>query len=147
MEHYIGVDFHMQHSSVAVMDKDGTIKDERKLYHTDTQELVDYFSSFDKDTSVALEATRNWYWFVDLMQELELDVKLVHAKKARIIAESTIKTDKIDARVLAHLDRCNFLPRAYIADKETRAAREILRYYMGLPRSDDGLGRGHEAFS
>jgi transposase len=134
MEHYIGVDFHMQHSSVAVMDKDGAIKDERKLYHADTRELIDYFSSFDKDTSVALEATRNWYWFVDLLQELELNVKLVHAKKVRIIAESTIKTDKIDARILAHLDRCSFLPTAYIAGKETRSQRELLRYYMNLVR-------------
>lgn len=132
MRHYIGVDFHMQHSSVACMDKEGNVMDERKLYHTDKQELIDYFSSFDKDTSVALEATRNWYWFVDLLQELDLNVKLVHAKKARIIAESTIKTDKIDAKVLAHLDRCNFLPRAYIADKETRATRELLRYYMSM---------------
>ena len=134
MNHYIGVDFHMQHSSVAVMDKDGAIKDERKLYHTDTQGLISYFSSFDKDTSVALEATRNWYWFVDLIQEIGLDVKLVHAKKARIIAESTIKTDKIDARILAHLDRCDFLPTAYIAGKEIRSQRELLRYYMNLVR-------------
>lgn len=132
MRHYIGVDFHMQHSSVACMDKEGNIMDERKLYHTNRKEVIDYFSCFDKDTSVALEATRNWYWFVDCLQELNLNVKLVHAKKARIIAESTIKTDKLDARVLAHLNRSNFLPEAYIADKETRFNRELLRYYMSL---------------
>lgn len=132
MKHYIGVDFHLQHSSVANMDQEGNIVDERKLYHTDKRALLDYFSSFDKNTSVALEATRNWYWFVDLMQELDFDVKLVHAKKTRIIAESTIKTDKISARTLAHLDRCNFLPTAYIANKETRSSRELLRYYMSL---------------
>jgi transposase len=132
MRHYIGIDFHSQHSSVAVMDKEGSIMDERKLYHTDRKELIDYFSSFDKDTSVAIEATRNWYWLVDCLQDIGLNVKLVHAKKARIIAESTIKTDKLDARVLAHLDRSNFLPRAYIANKETRSNRELLRYYMSL---------------
>ena len=132
MKYYIGVDFHMQHYSVAVMDREGNVMDEKKLYHSDQKELFNYFSSFDKDTSVALEATRNWYWFVDSLQGIGLDVKLVHAKKARIIAESTIKTDKIDAKALAHLNRCNFLPVAYIADKDVRSLRELLRYYMSL---------------
>jgi transposase len=130
--YYIGVDFHKKHSSVAVMNKEGIIKDERKLYHADKEGLAKYFSSFGKQASVSIEATRNWYWFVDLLQSLSLKVKLVHAKKARIIAESTVKTDKIDARVLANLDRCNFLPQSYISNKKTRTMRELLRYYMSL---------------
>ena len=132
MSHYIGVDFHKQFSSLAVMDDKGDIMDERKLYHDNQPELVQYFSQFAPGTSVSLEATRNRYWLVDLLQELNLNVKLVHAKKARIIAESTIKTDKIDARILAHLDRCNFLPQAYIADHKTRSQRELLRYHLSL---------------
>lgn len=132
MKQYIGIDFHSQYSSVAVMNDKGRIMDERRLYHTDKKGFSDYFSSFEKGAPVAVEATRNWYWLVDCLQDLGLDVKLVHARKARIIAESTIKTDKIDARILAHLDRCDFLPRAYIADKETRSQRELLRYYMSL---------------
>lgn len=132
MQHYIGIDFHKQHSSVAVIDSSGNIIDERKLSHTDQKEFMDYFSCFTKGTHVSVEATRNWYWLIDALQGLELDVKLVHAKKTRIIAESTIKTDKIDAAILAHLDRCNFLPQAYIADKETRYTRELLRYRMNL---------------
>lgn len=134
MQYYIGIDFHLQHSSVALMDQKGRIMDERKLYHTDTKEFLNYFSSLPKNTSIAIEATRNWYWLVDCLQKLGHNVKLVHAKKARIIAESTIKTDKIDARALAQLDRCNFLPQAYIADNQTRCTRELLRYYMSLVR-------------
>jgi transposase len=114
------------------MNEEGKIKDERKVYHSDLRHLQKYFSSFRKGTGVSIEATRNWYWFVDFLEDLGLEAKLVHAKKARVIAESTIKTDKVDARTLAHLDRCNFLPQAYIADKKTRSRRELLRYYMGL---------------
>lgn len=132
MRHYIGIDFHKQFSSVAVMDEKGIIKDERKLHHDQPEELSAYFAQFDADDSVCLEATRNWYWMVDDLQKHGLNVKLVHAKKARIIAESTIKTDKIDARALAHLDRCNFLPQAYIANLQTRQERELLRYYISL---------------
>lgn len=114
------------------MDEKGKVIDERKLHHDQPEELTSYFSQFSRDTHVAVEATRNWYWLVDLLQEQGMNVKLVHAKKARIIAESTIKTDKIDARVLAHLDRCDFLPQAYIADPQTRSERELLRYHINL---------------
>ena len=132
MKHYIGVDFHLQHSSIAVMDQNGSLIDEQKLYHSEEDRLHKYFESLPKDSSVSLEATRNWYWIVDYLQDLGLSVNLVHAKKARIIAESTIKTDKIDARVLAHLDRSNFLPKAYIATKDIRHQRELLRYYISM---------------
>src|SRR3989338_3967577 len=132
MEHYIGIDFHKQFSSVAVMDEKGTMLDECKLYHDQPEQLSAYFAQFKGSANVCLEATRNWYWLVDLLQGQGLTVKLVHAKKARIIAESTIKTDKIDARVLAHLYRCNFLPEAYIANHQTRHERELLRYYISL---------------
>lgn len=132
MEHYIGIDFHKQFSQVSVMNDKGEIIDERRLEHDQPEELLMYFSQFERGTSVALEATRNWYWFVDLLQEQGMNVKLVHAKKARIIAESTIKTDKVDAQTLAHLNRCNFLPQAYIAKPEIRSQRELLRYHISL---------------
>jgi transposase len=121
------------------MDKEGALLDERKLYHDNRNEMISYFSQFNKDTSVSIEATRNWYWLADLLQEQGVDVKLVHAKKTRIIAESTIKTDKIDARVLAHLDRCHFLPQAYLADQQTRSERELLRYHISLVKIQTAL--------
>ena len=134
MKYYIGVDFHKQYSSVALMNEKGDIQDERKLFHVDEDKVIEYFAHFSDpgEVSVSIEATPNWYWFVDRLQDLGLTVKLVHARKAKIIAESTIKTDKLSAIALAHLDRSNFLPTAYIADRGTRAARELLRYYMSL---------------
>lgn len=132
MDYYIGIDFHKQFSFVTVMDDKGTIIDERKIFHDQPEELAVYFSRFKGQANVCLEATRNWYWLVDMLQAQGLKVKLVHAKKVRVIAESTIKTDKIDARVLAHLDRCNFLPTAYIVDQKTREERELLRYHISL---------------
>lgn len=139
MPHYIGIDFHKQFSSVAVMNEQGSVIDQCRLSHDQPKEMMSYFSQFNKDTSVTLEATRHWYWLVDLLQEQGLHVKLAHAKKVRIIAESTIKTDKIDARVLAHLDRCNFLPQAYIASPEIRHERELLRYHISLVKIQTAL--------
>lgn len=132
MRYYIGVDFHMQFSFVSVMDSNGTIIEQRQLSHLDVPGIREFFSRFAPDASVSVEATRSWYWFVDLLQNLGLSVNLVHPKKTRIIAESTIKTDKIDASVLAHLDRCQFLPKAFIPDLQSRSFRELLRYRLSL---------------
>ncbi len=132
MRYYIGVDFHMQFSFVSVMDSHGNIIEQRNLSHLDVPGIREFFSRFAPDASVSVEATRSWYWFVDLLQELGFSVNLVHPKKTRIIAESTIKTDKIDASVLAHLDRCQFLPKAFIPDLQSRSLRELLRYHLSL---------------
>jgi len=132
MKHYIGVDFHKQFSFVSVMDTNGNIIEQQQLSHLDVSGIRGFFSRFAPDASVSVEATRSWYWFVDLLQDLGLPVNLVHPKKTRIIAESTIKTDKIDASVLAHLDRCQFLPKAFIPDLQSRSLRELLRYHLSL---------------
>lgn len=132
MRYYIGVDFHKQFSFVSVMDPNGNILEQQQLNHLDVSGLRAFFSRFAPDASVSVEATRSWYWFVDLLQDLGLSVNLVHPKKTRIIAESTIKTDKIDASVLAHLDRCQFLPKAFIPDLHSRSLRELLRYHFSL---------------
>lgn len=132
MRYYIGVDFHMQFSFVSVMDPNGNIIEQRSLSHLDVPGIREFFSRFAPDASVSVEATRSWYWFVDLLQDLGFSVNLVHPKKTRIIAESTIKTDKIDASVLAHLDRCQFLPKAFIPDLHSRSLRELLRYHLSL---------------
>jgi len=134
MKYYIGNDFHKQYSFVGVLDEKGEVLEERKLFHVDEEAVVAFFTDYARrgEVSVSIEATPNWYWFVDRLQALGIDVKLVHARKAKIIAESAIKTDRISAITLAHMDRLNFLPQAYIADRETRAARELLRYRMSL---------------
>ena len=42
-------------------------------------------------------------------------VELAHTKEIKAIANAAVKTDRIDAGVLAHLARLNYLPTAYAA--------------------------------
>ena len=55
------------------------------------------------------------------------DVALAHPLKVRAIAEARIKTDKINADILCDLLRSNLLLEAYIPNKETWEAKNILR--------------------
>lgn len=131
---YIGIDLHKTFSQVTVMDKQGHIREQRKLYHDDRKALRDYFSSFDHQAQATLEATRNWSWFYDLLDEVGLEVKLAHPLKTRAIAEARIKTDKLDSATLAHLDRANLIAPAYVPPIPIRQQRELLRYRQSLVR-------------
>jgi transposase len=70
----------------------------------------------------------------DWLEELVGEVHLAHPLKVKAIAEAKIKTDKIDARVLAHLLRSDLLPEAYIASTEARQVRSVLRQRMFFVR-------------
>jgi transposase len=110
----------------------GHILGRQTLYHDDKAALQDFFRSLPKPATVAMEATRSWYWLHDLMQEEGLQVKLAHPLKTKLIGEAKIKTDTIDAQVLAQLERTGFLPESYIPPPPVREHRELLRYRILL---------------
>lgn len=129
---HIGIDMHKRFSEVAALDDVGKVISRQKLYHDDRTSLVEYFRNAGSDAIATLEASRSWYWLSDLIQDTGIELKLAHPKKVRLIAEATIKTDKIDAWTLAQLERTGFLPEAYIPPHEVRDRRELLRYRMAL---------------
>lgn len=130
--YYIGCDQHKHYSQVMVKNKEGDILDQKKLYHNNREELIEYFSSLPKESTLLLEATGFDPWLTDLLQELGLNVKLAHPSKTKAIAEEKIMTDKISASVLADLLRANLVSEAYIASPEIRRQRFRMRYRQSL---------------
>ena len=57
---------------------------------------------------------------------------MAHPLKTRAIAEAKIKSDKIDARILADLARGNLLPTSWIPPKEIRELRDLSRQRIFL---------------
>ncbi len=123
---YLGIDLHLKRTYLVLMNAEGEVIDKRRLKNT---EMASYISkNIPKETYAVMEATRNWPFFYDLLEKHVERVELAHAKGVRMIAEAAVKTDQIDASVLAHLARLNFLPIAYAAPKEIRDLRQHLRY-------------------
>jgi transposase len=123
---------HKHFSAVAVLDDEGRVVDQQRLDHADRDRLVEYFQKLAGRAVVVIEAVRNWYWLYELLEELGVTVRLVHTRKVRLIAESTVKTDRIDAVILAQLERTGFLPVAYIPTRQVRDQRELLRFRLSL---------------
>jgi transposase len=115
-----------------VKDKEGKV--ERRGRVDNTQEGFRQMLQPYQAGKAVVEATRNWGLVYDWLEEILDDVALAHPLKVRAIAEARIKTDRISADILCDLLRSNLLPEAYVPDKETRAAKNVLRQRMFFVR-------------
>ena len=123
---YLGIDLHLKNSYMVLMDREGTILDERKLGNNEVETYLEERVPYQ--TYAVLEATRNWAFMYDLLCDHVHRVALAHPKEVKAISHAAIKTDQIDARTLAHLARLKYLPLAYAASKETRDLRLQVRH-------------------
>lgn len=127
---YIGVDYHREYSYMAAMNEKGMILQEGRVANS-SESVREFMNDLPVgDKSAVLEAGRNWTVMHDWLEEEVEEVHLAHPLKVKWIAESKIKTDKIDAKALAHLLRCDLLPEAYVPTKEARVVRNFLRQRM-----------------
>lgn len=76
---------------------------------------------------LTVEATIGYEWFAGLAEQIVERVVIAHAGKLRIIAESTRKTDKIDAYVLAEFLSHNMIPEAWKPTPRVRQHRVLIR--------------------
>ena len=129
--YYVGVDLHKQTSWFYTLDSSGNRVDSINL--TNNHDILkNYFKKIPKPFTLAVEATYNWYFFVDLAREYTNSVFLANSFELKAFAKKHKKTDKIDARLIATVLYKGYLPTVAIADKHTRQIRELLRYRMKL---------------
>ena len=72
-------------------------------------------------------------------QDAGYELHLAHPMRTKAIASARVKTDAVDARTLAHLLRADLLPEAYIAPRELRDLRDLLRHRVALTRMRSAL--------
>jgi transposase len=113
------------------MDEKGKVVKEKRIRNT-VESLEEFVESVEPESKLALEAVGNWYYFYELLEKKGVNVFLSHPKKTKAIASAKIKTDKIDAKILAHLLRTDLLPLSYIPPKQIRDLREVIRYRASL---------------
>lgn len=135
----IGCDQHKYFCQLAVLDEKGKMIQQQKLYHDDREALKRYFASLPPGSRMAIEASGFESWLADFVQELGIEVHLSHPLKTRAIAEAKIKTDKVDAKILAQLLHADMLPAAYLASPEIRRKRYFLRFRLCLNRYRSSL--------
>ncbi len=123
---YIGIDLHRKRIEVHVHN-DITGEVFNRNFENDPEVLRPFFASYQGDCQIVVEATGNWYWLVDMLEDLNLPVKLANPVQTKAIAYAKVVTDKISAKILADLLRADLIPTCWIPKREERNIREMLR--------------------
>src|SRR5262249_48251082 len=121
MRRCIGLDVHREFAEVAIWE-DGAVRLAGRI-ETTPEGLRLFAESLCERNEDALEATCNTHAIARLLERHVGRVVVSNPRKTRAIAEAKVKTDKVDAQVLAQLLAAGFLPSVWIADEETQSLR------------------------
>lgn len=123
--HTIGLDVHKRVVEAAILDEAGALVHRERF--DCTREALERFAreQLGPDTQLVLEATTNTWAIAALLQPCVGRLAVSNPLLTRAIAQAKIKTDRIDAEVLAQLLRADYLPEVWIPDPETRQRREL----------------------
>src|SRR5512135_2551688 len=128
---FIGVDLHKKSITVCVMDEKRKVLARKTFACTQTDEIVEFCRQF-RPFKVVVEATASYLWFVELVEPLAEKVVLANPKKLRVIAESTKKTDRLDAQILAEFLARDMIPEAYMPTPRQGQHRTLVRHRQYL---------------
>jgi transposase len=121
MRRCIGLDVHREFAEVVIWEQ-GVVRAAGQIKAT-PEGLRLFAESLCEHDEVALEATCNTHAIARLLERHVGRVVVSNPQKTRAIAEARVKTDKVDAQVLAELLAAGFLPSVWIADDDTQALR------------------------
>ena len=122
----IGLDVHRDFAQVAIWQAGQVVQAGR--FDATPQGVREFAAALGPDDEVALEATGNTWAMVTVLASHAGRVVVANPAKTRAIAEAKVKTDKVDAAILAQLLAADYLPPVWRPDAETGALRrQVLR--------------------
>src|SRR5262249_57521515 len=130
---YVGIDLHKKSISICVVNQERVKLDHKRLLCAAPETIVSYCQKLGTFRAV-VEATASYEWLVRLLEPLAERIMLAHPSKLRVIAESTRKSDKIDARLLAEFLALDMIPQAYRPTPRQREHRVLIRHRCYLQR-------------
>ena len=134
MSLYAGIDLHSNNSYVAVIDDADQVVASQRLPN-ELAVVLRFLEPHRNDLEGAVvEATYNWYWLVDGLEESGYVVHLANPLAAKQYEGLKHTDDKTDAIWLARMLRLGILPTGWICPKEHRAVRDLLRKRTQLVR-------------
>ena len=128
---FVGIDLHKQSISVCVVNQGREVLARKKLSCSQAELIQRFFAELGPFQAV-VEATASYEWLWQLIEPLADRLVLATPYKLRIIAESTRKSDKLDAQVLAEFLALDMIPESYRPTPRQRGHRRLVRERMYL---------------
>lgn len=131
---YFGIDLAKRETQLSVLNSSGS-EVQQKRFATSRDEFLRLASELKREDTVALEVTTNSNSIARLIRDnSKARVIVSNPIKTKVIAQARIKTDKIDARVLAELARVSYLPEVWLPDEDTEGLRQFITDRTSLVR-------------
>jgi transposase len=130
---FYGLDVHKDFFQVCALAEDGqTRKDFRVGGHAEAIEA--FGQRLARTDEVVLEATFHSWAIAQILRRYVDRVVVADPAQLKAIAHARIKTDKVDAHILAQLLRMDFLPEVELPAAETWAVRQLMAHRNQLRR-------------
>jgi transposase len=123
----IGCDLHARQQTVAMLDTTTGEIVNMTLTH-EGNNVREFYSTLPRPVCVGIEATGSMHWFVNLMEELEIECRVGHPAKIRAAEPRKQKHDRRDADLILTLLVENRFPAIWLPSKELLDLRALLRH-------------------
>ena len=148
MRRVIGMDLHRTFAEVVVWE-DGRLRHAGRVDMTRSG-LEGFARTLRVDDEVVIEATGNAMVVSHLLRPHVARVVIANPLQVKAIAHAHVKTDKIDAGVLANLYAAGFLPEVWTPDAATERLRrlvarrnQVVRHRTGLKNETHAILHAH----
>jgi transposase len=126
MMRVIGMDIHRTFAEAVMIDGDRLIRLGRIKMSRD--HLAAFAAKLTSEDHIVIEATGNAHAVAEAVAPFVGRVIIANPRQVHLIAKARIKTDVIDATVLARLYASGFLPEVWVPDQSTlRLRRQVTR--------------------
>jgi transposase len=125
--YFVGLDVHKQVIAFCAKTAEGGIVAEGTIAATRSA-LDEWVQTVPRPWQGAMEATMFSHWIYWHLKPHADQLYMGHPARMKAISAGKNKNDKIDARTIADLLRCNLLPECFVISPELGALRQQLRF-------------------
>ena len=123
----IGCDLHSRQQTLAMLDTSTGEVEKTTLKH-EGNHVREFYSGLPRPVRVGIEATGSMQWFLNLMEELEIECLVGHPAEIRAAEPRKQKHDRRDADLLLSLLVEERFPAIWLPTKELLDLRALLRH-------------------
>jgi transposase len=132
--YFVGLDVHKQMTAYCVKTQQGEILAEGMVASTRAV-LSEWAKTVPQPWHGGMEATMFSHWIYHHLKGFAQQLEMGHAARMKAICAGKKKSDKLDARTIADLLRCDLFPACFVISPELGALRQQLRFRRRLVES------------
>jgi transposase len=131
---HAGLDLSRKRLDVCLLSDQGELLDELAAFPdaAGLKALAERVEGHDQPVGAVIESMTGARFVHDTLERCGWEVEIADAQKVKGLAPLAVKTDRIDARVLAVLSHRDLVPAIWLPDPRVRRERELARFRLHL---------------